>query len=258
MNQHSLARRVLRRGVRIVRAGALYLPTRALGTVTAVATGERLAALTFDDGPDPESTPQLLDILERYGARGTFFVVGEAAQRHPDLLRRMFEAGHALGNHSWDHPSFPAIGSTERRRQIAACEAVIGHYSSRLFRPPYANQDLATMVDVRRMGFTTIAYDVTGTDWRDDAAEVVYGRLARGLKPGSILLLHDSLFIVEQESYRSRQSTLEAVRMLLERHSREYRFVTVPDLLRAGRPTKKWWYQPGDASYLSSLRRANA
>jgi peptidoglycan/xylan/chitin deacetylase (PgdA/CDA1 family) len=114
------------------------------------------------------------------------------------------------------------------------------------------------MVDVRRMGFTTIAYDVTGTDWRDDAAEVVYERLVRGLRPGSILLLHDSLFTAEEERYRSRRSTLEAVRMLLERHSRDYRFVTVPDLLRAGRPKRTWWYQPGDAAYLSALRRANA
>jgi peptidoglycan/xylan/chitin deacetylase (PgdA/CDA1 family) len=258
MSRNSLARRAFRRGARIVRSGALFLPTRALGTVTSVVTSERLAALTFDDGPDPESTPQLLDTLERYGARATFFVVGEAAQRHADLLRRMFEAGHALGNHSWDHPSFPAIGSAERRRQITACEAAIGPYSSRLFRPPYANQDLATMVDVRRMGFKTIAYDVTGTDWRDDAAEVVYERLARGLRPGSILLLHDSLFMAEEERYRSRRPTLEAVGMLLERHSRAYRFVTVPELLRGGRPKKSWWYQPGDPTYLDALRRANA
>ena len=258
MSRNSLARRALQRAARILRAGALYLPTRALGTVTGVVTGERLAALTFDDGPDPESTPQLLDTLERYGARATFFVVGEAAQRHADLLRRMFEAGHALGNHSWNHPSFPVIGSAERRRQIAACEAAIGPYSSRLLRPPYANQNLATMVDVRRMGFTTIAYDVTGTDWRDDPAEVVYERLVRGLRPGSILLLHDSLFIAEEARYRSRQSTLEAVSMLLERHSCAYRFVTVPELLRAGRPIRTWWYQPGDAAYLNTLRRANA
>lgn len=256
--RESIATRALRRSVRVARASALYLPTRMLGTVTRVTTAERLAALTFDDGPDPEFTPQLLDILERYGARGTFFVVGEAAQRHADLLQRMVRAGHALGNHSWDHPSFPAIGRAERCRQISACESVIEPYSNRLFRPPYANQDLATMVDVWRMGFTTIAYDVTGTDWRDDAAGVVYERLVRDLRPGSIVLLHDSLYTAEQERYRSRRATLEAVRMLLERYAQAYRFVTVPELLRAGRPKKAWWYQPGDAAYLSALRRKNA
>jgi peptidoglycan-N-acetylglucosamine deacetylase len=258
MTPGSLTRRGLRRGKRVVRAGGIYALSRALGAVTSVETNEPVVALTFDDGPHPASTPRLLDVLERHGARATFFVVGESAAKWPDLIERIARSGHAIGNHSWDHPSFPAIGGPERRRQISGCERAIAGHTSRLFRPPYAHQDLPTMFDVRRLGFRTVMYNVTGNDWRDDSAETVCQRLERGLKPGSILLLHDALFTAEQERYRSRVPTLDAVRMLLETHGRAYRFVTVPELLRLGRARKEWWHKPGDAAYLATLRRGHA
>lgn len=258
MTPGSSTRRGLRRGKRVLQAGRLYLLARSLGVVTGVETNEPVAALTFDDGPHPDSTPQLLDILERHGARATFFVVGESAGKWPDLIERIARSGHAIGNHSWDHPSFPAIVGAERRRQILACERAIGGYTNRLFRPPYAHQDLPTMLEVRRLGFRTIMYDVTGNDWRDDSADMICQRLERGIKPGSILLLHDALFTAEQERYRSRAPTVEAVRMLLEKHGRAYRFVTLPELLRLGRAKKEWWHKPGDAAYLATLRRGHA
>jgi len=94
-----------------------------------------------------------------------------------------------------------------------------------------------------------------GSDWKDDSAEVVFDRLARRIAPGSILLLHDALFTAENEQFASRESTIDAVRLLLERYEHEYQFVTVPELLRRGRPQKTWWYQPGDTSYLAGLQR---
>ena len=80
-----------------------------LGTVVGVRTGERVAALTFDDGPDPESTPALLDLLARHRAKGTFFLVGKRAAKHPALVDRLLAEGHAIGNHSWDHPALPTL-----------------------------------------------------------------------------------------------------------------------------------------------------
>lgn len=250
----SFARTAYRR----VRRGFSFLPRQLMGTITSVATDEPVAALTFDDGPHPRYTPRLLEILRRYDARATFFVVGESARKHPDLLRSMAEAGHAIGNHSWDHPSFPAIGSRERRRQMRACEEAIGPYSQRLFRPPYGNQNMASRFDAWRLRCRVVTWSAVGGDWQDDRAEAIFDRLANGLRPGSILLMHDALCTAEDERYAAREATLEAVRMLLERRGGTYRFVTVPGLLRSGRARKEWWHQPGDAAYLAALRRVAA
>src|SRR4051794_27659147 len=89
--------------------------TLPLGSLIRVATAEPAIALTFDDGPDPVATPRVLDILERHGARGTFFLVGKSAARHPGIVARAVAAGHAVANHSWDHPSFRRIQGSYRR-----------------------------------------------------------------------------------------------------------------------------------------------
>src|SRR5262245_23943546 len=86
---------------------------KGLGSLCYVSTDVPAAALTFDDGPHPVYTPRVLDILERHQARATFFVVGESAKKYPDLVRRIGEAGHALGGHSWDHSSFLRLTSRE-------------------------------------------------------------------------------------------------------------------------------------------------
>src|SRR5206468_4992188 len=83
------------------------------GAITHVATGEAIAALTFDDGPHPEFTPRLLDILDKHRARATFFMLGENARRHPDLVQRVAQVGHVIGNHSWDHSVFPSLTRRE-------------------------------------------------------------------------------------------------------------------------------------------------
>ena len=105
------------------------------GTVSFVQTNERVAALTFDDGPHPDFTPRLLEILKRYDVRSTFFMVGEAAMKRPDLVRRVAEEGHTIGNHSWDHATFPLLSGRERRLQMRRCAKVLEPYGRRLFRP---------------------------------------------------------------------------------------------------------------------------
>ena len=124
----------------------------ALGSVIRVSTAEPAIALTFDDGPHPEDTPRLLDVLERHGAKATFFVVGKSARDHPDLIERIAGAGHALGNHTWDHLSMPSLTGRFRRRQLAWTEEVLGSHSSGLFRPPYGEQSLGSRLDAARLG----------------------------------------------------------------------------------------------------------
>ena len=96
------------------------------GSIVAVRTPEKLIALTFDDGPDPEWTPRVLDALAALGMRATFFLVGEPAERHPALVERILAEGHEAGSHSWDHPSLPELAPRAAAAQIARTRAVLG------------------------------------------------------------------------------------------------------------------------------------
>lgn len=220
------------------------------GTVTHVATREPLAALTFDDGPDPEVTPRLADLLEEHGARGTFFQVGKAAARHPEVVARLTGGGHAVANHSWDHPSFPLLRGRWRRTQLRWCQEALGPAAVRLFRPPYGHQSPASQLDAALLGFRVVAWSAMAEDWGGDPPEVLADRVRRRLGPGAIALFHDALYTTVEARFRDRAPTLEAVRMLLEENEGRLRFVTVPELLRAGSPRKWHWYKRPDLDWL--------
>src|SRR3954468_20556407 len=101
--------------------GLISWSTLPLGSLIRVATREPAIALTFDDGPDPQETPRVLDVLERHGARGAFWQGGKSVERSPEIVARTAAAGRALANHSWDHPSFRQIRGSYRRAQIRWC-----------------------------------------------------------------------------------------------------------------------------------------
>jgi peptidoglycan/xylan/chitin deacetylase (PgdA/CDA1 family) len=219
--------------------GLISRATLPVGSLVRVDTEEPAIALTFDDGPDPRETPRVLDILERHGARGTFFLVGKRAELHPEIVARAVAAGHAVANHSWDHPSFRQIQGSYRRAQIRWCaEALAPHGGTRLFRPPFGEQSLASRLDARRCGHQVVCWDVVAEDWRDDPAEVLVQRVMRRLRRGSIVLFHDSLYVADEVRYRDRAPMREALEILLGRLAGAYRFVTVPELLRLGRPVR--------------------
>jgi peptidoglycan/xylan/chitin deacetylase (PgdA/CDA1 family) len=144
-----------------------------------VRTWDPVAALTFDDGPDPQRTPRILDILERYRARATFFMVGEAVQWYPELVRQVAQTGHAIGNHFWDHPSFPLITGRERRAQLRACAKAIAPYGQRVFRPPYGHQSVASRLDALWLGYQVVTWNVLAYDWLDHDADWMANRLVR-------------------------------------------------------------------------------
>jgi peptidoglycan/xylan/chitin deacetylase (PgdA/CDA1 family) len=224
-----------------------------LGTVIRVSTAEPVLALTFDDGPHPEDTPPLLDLLDRYGAKATFFVVGKSARNHPELIERMAAAGHALGNHTWDHLSLPSLKGPFRRRQLAWTQEVLGPHSSGLFRPPYGEQSLGSRLDALSQGLTVVCWDVIAEDWRDDPAEVMLARIYRRLRRGSIVLFHDTLYTTVDERFRDRRPTLATVERLLQDLGDRYRFVTVPELMRLGRPVRWHWYQRSRLDWLKQV-----
>ncbi|HYM70043.1 MAG TPA: polysaccharide deacetylase family protein [bacterium] len=216
---------------------------RALGTIIRVSTQDPVLALTFDDGPHPSSTPRLLEILEARRARATFFMLGQAAARYPALVRQVADAGHAIGNHSWDHPSFPEVPRRERRRQIDLCSRAIAPYGERLFRPPYGDQDNASRLDALWMRQEVVAWDVDAGDWRDDAPAVVAYRVTARVRAGSIVLFHDGSEAALRGATVDKSSMLKALELVLNRLRETFTFVTVPDLLRRGRPRRVLWLQ---------------
>lgn len=223
-----------------------------LGTIVAAAPREPLAALTFDDGPDPEWTPRLLDLLEAHGARGTFFLIGQAVARHPELVARMVAAGHAIGNHTWDHLSLPLLKRRGRRAQIRWCGEALAPYlaagEEKLFRPPYGHQSLGSQLDALALGYRIVTWSIVAEDWRADPAEALVGRVRRRLRPGAIVLFHDTLATTDDPRHRDRTPTVQAVETLLREPG--YTWVTVPELLRQGRPLRWPWYKRADLAWL--------
>ncbi|MBV8047873.1 MAG: polysaccharide deacetylase family protein [Paludibacterium sp.] len=159
----------------------------------AIARGE--IALTLDDGPDPEVTPQVLAILRRYGARATFFCIGEQAARYPELCRQMVQEGHAIENHGQRHRTFTAFsGLAGWRREIgegqATLEALTGQ-RPRFYRAVAGLRNPFLDPCLHRAGLFLASWTRRGYDTRDKNPKAVYAKLARHLRAGDILLLHD-------------------------------------------------------------------
>ena len=159
----------------------------------AAARGE--VALTFDDGPDPQVTPQVLAQLDAAGVRATFFCVGEQLRRHPDLARDIVRRGHQIENHTDTHPNlFAALGWRRMAQQVAGGQAAIAAITGRAprffravagLRNPWLDPILA------RQGLKLAAWTRRGYDTRTRDAQAVYDRLTRGLAAGDVLLMHD-------------------------------------------------------------------
>jgi peptidoglycan/xylan/chitin deacetylase (PgdA/CDA1 family) len=214
------------------------LRRKSLGPIGSFQSSEPIVALTFDDGPNPEFTPRLLDILHEHGARATFFMVGEAAARAPELVQRVASEGHVVGNHSWNHPRFPDISGSERRRQIRECERVLQPHGTRLFRAPFGSEDLATHLDVRRTGHRSVNWNVGFMDWGDRPSDWLANSILEVIRPGSIVLMHDGLYGYADPKYLDRRPTLEAVKMVLSRAAGRFQFVTLTEMFRRGRPCR--------------------
>lgn len=225
---------------------------KVLASLSSVITNEPVVALTFDDGPHPEYTPRVIEILERYQARATFFMVGKAAQQYPDLVRKIGEGGHAIGGHSWDHSSFRQLTGRERRRQMHACEQVLAPHGQPLFRPPYGDQSVASRLDAFWLGYEVVGWSADIEDWYDWDASFMASRLVKCVQPGNIILLHDALFDrgdshcgpkLARERHVDREGMLGALETMFERCSSTFRFVTVPELLQHGLPYRTFWFK---------------
>lgn len=153
-------------------------------------------ALTFDDGPDPASTPAFLDLLAKHGRRATFFLLGGHVAANAGLVAEMAAAGHELAVHGWDHTCTawkrPGALADELRRARDLIEAV-GEQPLRWYRPAYGVLTTETLVAARRAGLDTVLWSAWGRDWEARATgERVAGTVRRQLRPGGTVLLHDT------------------------------------------------------------------
>ncbi|MEE1022876.1 MAG: polysaccharide deacetylase family protein [Muribaculaceae bacterium] len=151
---------------------------------------ERCVFITFDDGPIPEITPWVLDVLDRYGVKATFFMVGDNARRHPELVEEVLARGHAIGNHTMHHLKG---ASTSTERYMADVREAEKHIDSHLFRPPHGLLRWKQAALIKK-DYTLIMYDLITRDYSRHltAAEVV-GNVRHYTRPGSIIVFHDSL-----------------------------------------------------------------
>ena len=227
------------------------------GSIVGVRTAEKAIALTFDDGPDPESTPQVLDALGALGMRATFFLVGERAARHPGLVARIVAEGHEAGSHGWDHPSLPELAPAAVAEQIARTRAALGAADARLLRPPYGHQSLATWRQARAAGYRVVMWNVAGGDWRADDGETLAARIAAEAGAGAIVLLHDSLYSWERPEFRDRRPTIAALGILAGRLSGT-RFLTVSELLALGPADMRYWARRGKRTWLARQQSSPA
>lgn len=166
------------------------------------AAGRREVALTFDDGPDPDVTPRVLDLLDGAGARATFFCVGRRAEAHPDLAAEIARRGHRLENHSYSHPHlFACYPRGAQRREIERAQDAIAATASRrprLFRAPAGLRNPLLDGVLHRAGLRLVSWTRRGFDAVGRDPEAIARRLLRGLAAGDILLLHDGSTLRER------------------------------------------------------------
>jgi peptidoglycan/xylan/chitin deacetylase (PgdA/CDA1 family) len=213
--------------------------------VSSVSIDERLVALTFDDGPDPEDTEALLDLLDEASAVATFFVQGsELGTRTRRLVKRMASAGHEVGNHTHSHLDLSTQDVRTIRQEVARTHRDLGGITGRppnLIRPPYGRGTEAVSLAAHGLGYRAV---VLWSAQADDGtapqptSEVIVERVLNGhdtylgVNPGTIVLLHDGG--ADREAGESRRETVEAVRALVPALRAEgYRLVTVGELLSA-------------------------
>ena len=197
--------------------------------------GERRVALTFDDGPTPPFTEQILDILRQRNVPATFFVNGNHVQRFPDLLKRAHTENHTIGNHTYSHPFFyfktPRRMASEIDRAQDSIERVIG-LRPRVFRSPYGVRWFGLFGVLRHRGLHSVQWSDTGYDWvqRNSPAEIA-SKALKNLKDGSIILLHDGAGAGEP-GHVDRSRTVAALPALIDGVQKAgYRFVSVEEFL---------------------------
>ncbi|MBF1033639.1 MAG: polysaccharide deacetylase family protein, partial [Candidatus Nanosynbacter sp.] len=198
-------------------------PTPAPAAPTpAPTTGNKVIALTFDDGPGPY-TAHLLDILDQYGAKATFFLIGSKVSGQASVVRSIQARGHQLGNHSWSHPELPKLSVDQIAGEIDRTNEAIRQATGvkpSILRPPYGAVNGVVLEQLRLRNMSSILWSVDTRDWADRNNQIVCSRAVAGARPGAVILMHDI-----------HQTSVNAVPCILSSLKQQgYSFVTIQRL----------------------------
>lgn len=200
--------------------------------------GSRTLALTFDDGPNDVHTQNLLDVLERHGAKATFFLIGSYVRQRPQIARAIHDAGHLIGNHTFSHPNLIFRSAAEVGREIGECDRAIEDaigIKPALFRPPYGGRTVGALRAVRSAGKSPVMWSAAGWDWKPHTAQEITAIVRRQVRGGEVVLLHDG---GHQRLGVDRSATVAATGLLLSHYRGEgWRFVTVEEMIAGSRET---------------------
>ncbi|MGI4831329.1 MAG: polysaccharide deacetylase family protein [Janthinobacterium lividum] len=205
------------------------------GRTLVAGTDPNEIALTYDDGPNDRSTPELLEVLNRFGVHATFFMIGKFVRQRPDVVRAVQAEGHLIGNHTLSHPFLANKSTRFIRDELQGCNAVLEdvlgapvHY----FRPPFGARRPAVLRCARDLGLTPVQWNVQGNDWEPIGTAAILRLLDRGLRNtqrkrrGANVLLHDGF---DQQMGTDRSDTVRATEMLLWKAQEEGRRVVTVD-----------------------------
>jgi peptidoglycan-N-acetylglucosamine deacetylase len=187
-------------------------------------------AMTFDDGPSPETTPRLLDILKQRNIKATFFMIGQNAERNPEIVKRILAEGHEIGNHSWTHPQLSKLSDQRVTDEITKTQDAIKNacgYTPVLLRPPYGaiTSRQKDWIE-KQFGLSIIMWSVDPFDWKRPGASVIEQRILAGARPGAIILSHD----IHKQTVDAMPATLDALAQ------KGFKFVTVSQLIAMNQP----------------------
>jgi peptidoglycan/xylan/chitin deacetylase (PgdA/CDA1 family) len=191
-----------------------------------VSAQPKTLALTFDDGPDPVTTPKILQLLRQKKAKATFFVTGHQVAKYPHLAKQIVNEGHLIGNHTWSHRRFGQLNALQIRHELKQTnrliESVTGT-STGWFRPPYGEINSAQKRWLKRSGYHTVMWNVDTRDWSGISADRICNIVRRQAKPGGIILMHTL-----QGNGKKKYHTVEAAGRIIDAYrKRGYQFITV-------------------------------
>ncbi|KHF39933.1 polysaccharide deacetylase family protein [Halalkalibacter okhensis] len=194
-------------------------------------TDQNRIALTFDDGPDPRYTEDVLNVLNQYNVPATFFLMGSRAVAYPEIVERMNNEGHIIGNHTYFHPNLVKEADIPTlEREVSRTEDVLNDiigYRTSLFRPPYGFLYEELVDQLAQMQYLIMGWSVDSLDWQEDPPEVIASNVLDNVQPGAIILMHDGA-----DWDGDRTNTIESLHQIIPTLQEEgYEFVTVPELL---------------------------
>jgi len=200
----------------------------------------RGVALTFDDGPHPFYTPRVLEILERFQAKASFFVIGKHLEKHGDLVASMSRAGHVVGNHSYGHfRTMSLLSSPKIRQEILQCQKEVGKwvgYQPRFYRQPAGFRNPKIFGILKELGMNMVGWQVRAFDTQLRDPQTIARKILEKIQPGGVILLHDGS---DSEQNQDRTPTLEALPAILQGlKDRELEFLTLDELFGVSKDTK--------------------